>query len=104
MPGPRLCYSCDMKTVWSKRIAIVVLSSTVFAPAVLAGDCTCRAKGVVAVEGEVACISTPQGRRLARCQKVLNNTSWDFMEESCGEMFTQPAESEREKSRPRESV
>ena len=63
-----------------------------------AGDCTCRAKGVVAGEGQVACLSTPQGRRLARCQKVLNNTSWEFMEESCGDMFTRPVNPESDES------
>ena len=93
-----------MKAVLSTQIAIAVLSLIAFTTAAAAGNCTCRAEGVVAAEGEVACISTPQGRRLARCLKVLNNTSWDFMEESCGEMYTQPAEPESEKPTERESV
>lgn len=41
--------------------------------------CTCRAKDVVANEGEVVCLNTPLGQRLARCDKVLNNTSWTFL-------------------------
>ena len=45
--------------------------------------CTCRAQDVVANEGEVVCINTPLGQRLARCDKVLNNTSWTFLPGAC---------------------
>lgn len=48
-----------------------------FTPA--SAGCTCRAKDVVANEGEVVCLNTPLGQRLARCDKVLNNTSWTFL-------------------------
>ena len=48
-----------------------------------AGDCSCRAKDVVAYEGQVVCLSTPNGKRLAVCEKVLNNTSWKFLSEEC---------------------
>jgi len=51
-------------------------------------DCECRAKGVVAFEGEVVCLSTPNGPRLARCEKVLNNTSWRFLAQSCRDKVT----------------
>ena len=46
-------------------------------------DCTCRARDVVANEGEVVCLNTPLGQRLARCDKVLNNTSWTFLQGTC---------------------
>ena len=46
-------------------------------------ECTCRAKDVVANEGEVVCLNTPLGQRLARCDKVLNNTSWTFLQGAC---------------------
>ncbi len=65
-----------------------------------ASDCTCRAKGVVAKEGQVACLSTSKGRRLARCVKVLNNTSWTFTEQSCGDMLSRP--SRPDKNEPRQ--
>ena len=80
-----MCYKLTMD-----RVALAALLLLFFAVPAQAGDCTCRAKGVVAKEGEFACLSTSKGRRLARCQKVLNNTSWEFTEESCGEMFTGP--------------
>ena len=43
-------------------------------------DCTCRSRDVVANEGEVVCLNTPLGQRLARCDKVLNNSSWTFLQ------------------------
>ena len=46
-------------------------------------ECTCRAKDVVANEGEVVCLNTPLGQRLARCDKVLNNSSWTFLQGTC---------------------
>ncbi len=48
-----------------------------------AAECTCRARDVVASEGEVVCLNTPLGQRLARCDKVLNNTSWTFLQDGC---------------------
>jgi len=39
--------------------------------------CTCRAPdGSDVAEGQTACIKSPAGPVLARCGKVLNNTSW----------------------------
>lgn len=52
-------------------------------PSAAAADCTCRAKGVVAEQGEAVCLATPQGERMARCDKVLNNSSWTFLERPC---------------------
>ena len=46
-------------------------------------DCTCRSRDVVASQGEVVCINTPLGQRLARCDKVLNNSSWTFLQDGC---------------------
>jgi hypothetical protein len=46
-------------------------------------ECTCRSRDVVASEGEVVCLNTPLGQRLARCDKVLNNTSWTFLQGAC---------------------
>ncbi len=46
-------------------------------------DCTCRSRDVVASEGEVVCLNTPFGQRLARCDKVLNNSSWTFLQDGC---------------------
>jgi len=54
-------------------------------------DCTCRSKDVVASEGDVVCINTPLGQRLARCDKVLNNTSWTFLQDACPVISQKPA-------------
>ena len=52
--------------------------------------CTCRAKGVVASEGQTLCIRTPQGPRLARCDKVSNITSWTFLSGPCPQAALDP--------------
>lgn len=46
-------------------------------------DCTCRYKGAEVTEGQTACIKTPKGMQMARCERVLNNTSWKFLEVPC---------------------
>jgi hypothetical protein len=46
-------------------------------------DCTCRARGVVAAHGQTVCILTPNGTRLARCDKISNVASWTFLEAPC---------------------
>lgn len=46
-------------------------------------DCTCRAPGLVAHHGQTVCLRTPDGLRLARCEMVLNNSSWTFLPEAC---------------------
>jgi len=71
-----------------QRIAPVLgllLAALMGAPTAHAGsDCTCRAKdGITAREGETVCIATPSGRQMARCEKVLNNTSWRLLKTPC---------------------
>ena len=46
-------------------------------------NCTCRGPGVEATLGETVCLKTPSGFRLARCEMVLNNTSWKFLPDAC---------------------
>lgn len=46
-------------------------------------DCLYRANGVQYEQGQLVCLSLPEGPRLARCEKVLNNSSWRFLKESC---------------------
>ena len=48
-----------------------------------AADCLCRAVGVIVSEGQTACITTPDGRKLARCEKSQNVSSWRFLQEAC---------------------
>jgi hypothetical protein len=51
--------------------------------ATAAADCTCRANGRNYQLGQTACLSTPQGFRLATCGMVLNNTSWRISSDGC---------------------
>jgi hypothetical protein len=43
----------------------------------------CRATGVLAEQGETLCIPTHAGLQRARCGKVLNVSSWTFLEGAC---------------------
>jgi hypothetical protein len=38
---------------------------------------------VVATLGDIVCIATPDGPRLAQCAMVLNNPSWTFLDKPC---------------------
>jgi hypothetical protein len=60
-----------------------LLTATLHSPA--AADCTCRGPGVVAHHGQTVCLHTPDGPRLARCEMVLNNSSWTFLPDPCPE-------------------
>ncbi len=62
--------------------ALVVLCSLWFPHAAMA-TCTCIYKGGTVKEGETACIWTAKGNALARCEKVLNNTSWKLLGKAC---------------------
>ena len=65
------------------------------APPPLPGNrppCTCRANGQHYELGERACLSTPQGYRLATCTLSQNVTSWRVSGESCVvSLLTAPA-------------
>jgi len=46
-------------------------------------DCKCLYAGGIAKQGETACIKTASGPRLARCEMVLNNSSWTVLDRPC---------------------
>jgi hypothetical protein len=73
-----------MKIVFASLAAALAFTATI-APA--SADCTCRAPGLVAKHGQIVCLNTPQGPRLARCGMVLNNASWKFLPDACPEVF-----------------
>ena len=60
-------------------IALTIATSNVFA----GEDCTCKYKNVDIPEGQIACLQTPNGEQMARCERVLNNTSWKFLGGGC---------------------
>ena len=52
-------------------------------PAHAGADCTCKYKNLDIPEGQIACLKTPNGEQMARCVRVLNNTSWKFLGGGC---------------------
>lgn len=46
-------------------------------------NCTCRGNGQDIPEGQTVCLKTASGMKLARCERVLNNTSWKILDSDC---------------------
>lgn len=46
-------------------------------------NCTCRGNGEDIPEGQTVCLKTASGMKLARCERVLNNTSWKILDSDC---------------------
>jgi len=65
-------------------LAVVMGGSAILSSSAKAGpNCTCRHSGGDVLEGEAACIKTPKGMAMARCERVLNNTSWKMLDVPC---------------------
>jgi hypothetical protein len=61
---------------------ILVAAGSVAAPAF--ADCTCSIKdGTKLSLGQVTCIRINDTAYLARCEMVLNNTSWQKIQDGC---------------------
>lgn len=67
------------------RIAPLILVAALAGPAAAEGkhNCHCIFDGGEVEEGKTACIKTANGYSLARCEMVLNNTSWKFLGTPC---------------------
>ena len=48
-------------------------------------DCYCRAQGRIFAPGEMVCLRTPQGPRMAECKMVINVMSWGMTDRACPE-------------------
>ena len=46
-------------------------------------ECFCRAQGRMFAEGEMVCLKTAQGNRMARCEMITNVMSWGVTETPC---------------------
>jgi hypothetical protein len=67
-----------------KHALVIAITLTALAETAAAGEnCTCRARNVEAQEGQTVCLATPNGSQMARCERVLNNTSWKFLGTPC---------------------
>jgi hypothetical protein len=58
-------------------------SLAIVQPAQAGPECTCRHSGGEVAEGQTACIKSPTGMKMARCETVLNNTSWKMLDAPC---------------------
>lgn len=61
----------------------VLVLLAIAAPAFAGEKCVCRANGKNFEEGQVTCFRLPSGMKLARCERVLNNTSWKMLGDGC---------------------
>ncbi len=76
-----MCYTEFMRIILTSAAA-AILASAVATPA--SAECTCRGRnGVEVFLGETVCLPTPNGPRMARCEMVLNNSSWTFLNDPC---------------------
>jgi hypothetical protein len=67
-------------------VLFTTLSLAAAAPSAAGPGCTCLANGKKFELEQVACIRG----RLARCEMFLNNTSWNFIANSCPETRLAP--------------
>ncbi len=48
-------------------------------------ECLCRANGRTYEQGQIACLALTGEKQLARCEMVLNNSSWKKIQNGCPE-------------------
>lgn len=74
-----------MRSILYAALAGIVFGGSALLPlAANAGpNCTCRHSGGDVEEGQTACIKGPKGMTMARCERVLNNTSWKILDAPC---------------------
>ena len=72
-------------TLCIKHLASALVATAVLWPfAASAGpNCKCSANGKTYLEGEIVCIRLSSGDYTARCESVLNNTSWKRLGDGC---------------------
>lgn len=71
--------------------ALTLLGAIAGQTTMAAADCRCRgADGTIFGLGELACIKTAKGPRLARCEMVLNNSSWTVVRDDCPTAMATP--------------
>lgn len=73
-----------------RSLAVYGLVLAAFAGNNAWADTTCRARDTFAIQGQILCIPTPEGPRLARCDTVVNVTSWTFLEAPCPRSLSRP--------------
>ncbi len=65
-------------------VLAIIMAACAFANASsVAAECQCAANGTRYDQGAVVCLDVPEGRYLAVCGKVLNNSSWKKLQNGC---------------------
>ena len=70
----------EMTALRSLGLALAFLTTSAV---VSYADCTCRAQGRSLEQGQTICMATAKGFRVATCDMVLNNSSWNVSETPC---------------------
>ena len=69
---------------WILILGWSLLSAMAMPLAAVAGpDCQCRAAGEMFNQGDLVCIHTNEGLKLARCDMSQNVTTWTIVRDSC---------------------
>ena len=72
-------------------ILLVVLAGSAPVSASAAGhECQCLYQGKKFEQGEYVCIKVDGATRLARCDMLLNNSSWTFLKGGCPSALLSP--------------
>jgi hypothetical protein len=67
-----------------RMLAALIFTGALIQTSIAAADCTCRGRdGFDFQLGALMCLNTANGPQLARCEMVLNNSSWKVTGESC---------------------
>lgn len=76
-----------MKRTLNLFVVIILTIPSGLALAQNRTDCTCRYQGLDFRLGEEVCLNGPNGPTMARCEMLLNNTSWKFTDSPCPHAF-----------------
>ncbi len=79
-------------TILAVAAIFAILTASSVSSAFAGAKCKCRFNGGYIDEGQTACLKTPKGLSLARCEKVLNNTSWKTLNLPCPVASLSPSE------------
>src|SRR5262245_25984993 len=78
----------------SPRLALMLVVAAGLAPEGALADghkCQCLYQGKKFEQGEYVCIKVDGATRLARCDMLLNNSSWTFLKGGCPNALFSPA-------------
>ena len=66
-----------------KLVLALLFLSALASPALAGQECRCRYLGREFEHGALVCITLDGRSKLARCDMLLNNSSWTFLRDGC---------------------